>query len=202
MTPDFFIENEIWRYLPGPDLIALCQTSKAFNEICSDQQVWVHLLRKDYGVYPLSKEYKQVYRILNNASAIKASLDAAKRFFTDLKLKPLFDRLADKSIKYNIFLHGNDISMRYQTGPFRVDVMQFFESSVLEPYFEVDVRYEGQDFIYSVELADLLELMDLMDQTTGDISEDLRKIKGYVSEDRRIREDIPWGYSVRIFREE
>jgi len=48
--PPEIIYKIIFENLSGPDILRLCQTSKAFGHLCKERETWMTLLRRDFGI--------------------------------------------------------------------------------------------------------------------------------------------------------
>lgn len=48
-------------YLSAQDILNLCSTSKEYQEICRDNNLWIYLLRRDYQTFYTGKNAKEEY---------------------------------------------------------------------------------------------------------------------------------------------
>lgn len=48
-SPQQVLFSSVWRYLPTSSLLKLCETNKPFSELCSNDETWNTLLKRDFN---------------------------------------------------------------------------------------------------------------------------------------------------------
>lgn len=46
---DLYLEN-MWKFLSVKEILHLCQTSRFFSQICSDNVTWIYLIKRDFNI--------------------------------------------------------------------------------------------------------------------------------------------------------
>ncbi len=119
--------EELFPYLPGRDLLKLCQTNRAFAKACRDDRVWRNKVITEYSYADINKKatetWRQYYiRLINSPTITFYHHGFVKDIPSILVTKRFISNAFTHDLDFAVILQGNTLVDLFFTSEENIDL--------------------------------------------------------------------------------